>query len=465
MADRSLLRTSISEVAPLIQRGDVSPVELAEASLAEIERSNPVLNAFRTTTPDRALSQARAAEDAIRRGEYRGPLHGIPLAVKDLMDMQGETTPAGSRVLADKVATEDSEVVRLLDAAGAVIVGKTHMPEFAFSPASNNAHYGPVANPWNHAHDTGGSSSGSGAAVAAGLVLGATGSDTGGSIRMPSTLCGIAGIKPTFGRVSGRGAATLSWSLDHMGPMCHSVIDAAIMLQIMAGYDPGDPRTRRVAVDDYPAAVDKGVDGLKIGVLTDDGAGPMGTAAVMEGLQSGADALAGAGATLVEVAIPELSALSALYGTLLVIEAAAAYEDFLKNRLDELGDFARDRMLVAYAYSPMTFVRGQQARTILRDRVTERMADLDLLILPGMPHEAPPIGVVQSNTRFTGAFNALGWPAMAVPVGIGENNLPVATQIVGRPWMESLVFRAARVIERDGPWKGRQAPDIGVTAS
>lgn len=462
MADAALLRRSIAEVGRLIQSGDVSPVELTELSLAEIERANPVLNAFRTTTPDRALTQARAAADEIRAGGYRGPLHGIPVAVKDLMDMRGETTPAGSKVLADQVASEDSEVVRLLDEAGAVIVGKTSMPEFAFSPASNNAHYGPVPNPWDLSRDSGGSSSGSGAAVAAGLVLGATGSDTGGSIRMPSTLCGIAGIKPTFGRVSGRGAATLSWSLDHMGPMTRTVDDAAIMLKVMAGVDPGDPRTRRVPVDDYPAAVEHGVAGLRVGVLTEDGMGSLGTPAVIEGLRSGGAALEAAGASVVEVAIPELSELSALYGTILVVEAAAAYEHFLKHRLDELGDFARDRMLVSFAYSPMTFVRAQQARTILRERVAERLAGVDVLATPGMPHEAPPLGVVESNTRFTGAFNALGWPAMVVPVGLGAGGLPVAVQLAARPWLETLVFRAARVVERDGPWKGKQPPAVAA---
>lgn len=463
MADASLLRTSIAEVAPRIRSGEVSPVELAELSLARIEVANPILNAFRTTTPERAMAQARAAEDQIRRGEYRGPLHGIPIAIKDLMDMRGETTPAGSIVLADKVAAEDSEVVRLLDEAGAVIVGKTNMPEFAFSPGSNNSHYGPVPNPWDYSRDAGGSSSGSGAAVATGLVLGATGSDTGGSIRMPSTLCGIAGIKPTFGRVSGRGTATLSWSLDHMGPMTHTVEDAAIMLRIMAGFDPGDPRTRRVPVDNYPDAVERGVSGVRVGVLTDDGMGALGTPAVLQGLRDGVAALAAAGAEVVEIAIPEIADIAALYGTIVTIEAAAAYEEFLRNRLDDLDGFVRDRMSVAYAYSATAFVRAQQARTILRAQITERLSGVDLLATPGMPHEAPPLGVVESNTRFTGPFNALGWPAMVVPVGLGAGGLPVAIQLAGRPWMESLVFSASRVVERDGPWQGKQPPEVART--
>jgi aspartyl-tRNA(Asn)/glutamyl-tRNA(Gln) amidotransferase subunit A len=401
------------------------------------------------------MAQARAAEAEIRAGNYRGPLHGVPLAVKDLMDVAGETTPAGSKVLADRIATEDSEVVRLLDAAGGVLTGKTSMPEFAYSPASNNQHYGPVPNPWNHAHDSAGSSSGSGAALAANLVYGATGSDTGGSIRMPAAACGVVGLKPTFGRVSGRGAVPLSWSLDHIGPMARTVLDTALMLEVMAGFDPGDPRTRRVAPDTYTSAVESGVSGMRVAVLTDDGAGPLGTPGVLAGMQVGVAALEAAGADIAEVAIPELADLTALYGMLLTMEAVAYFEPYLRDRPGDLGEFARDRLLTAYGYSPATFVKGERARTVLRERVKQHMEGFDLLALPGMPHEAPPLGIVQSNTRFTGPFNALGWPAIVVPTGFGADNLPVAIQLVARPWLETTVLAAARVVERDGPWGKR----------
>jgi aspartyl-tRNA(Asn)/glutamyl-tRNA(Gln) amidotransferase subunit A len=457
MADASILRESIATVSKLIRTGEVSPVELTNQSLAAIQASQPTLNAFRTTMPERALAQARAVEDDIRAGNYRGPLHGIPLAVKDLMDVAGETSPAGSKVLANRVASEDSEVVRLLGAAGAVLTGKTSMPEFAYSPASNNQHYGPVPNPWNHQHDSAGSSSGSGAAVAANLVYGATGSDTGGSIRMPASVCGIVGFKPTFGRVSGRGAVTLSWSLDHIGPMARTVMDTALMLEAMAGYDAGDPRTRRVAPDVYSAAVEGGVQGLRVAVLTDDGGGPLGTPGVMTGMRAGVAALSAAGASVSEVAIPELSDLTALYGVLLTLEAVTYYETYLRERPGDLGEFARDRLLTAYAYSPTTFVKGQRARAVLRKRVNDRLQGFDVLALPGMPHEAPLLGVVGSNTRFTGPFNALGWPAIVVPTGFGANNLPVALQLVARPWLETTLLAAARVVERDGPWGTRPA--------
>jgi aspartyl-tRNA(Asn)/glutamyl-tRNA(Gln) amidotransferase subunit A len=379
----------------------------------------------------------------------------MPIAVKDLMDVAGETTPAGSKVLADQVATEDSEAVRLLLEAGAVITGKTSMPEFAFSPASNNQHYGPVPNPWNAERDSGGSSSGSGAAVASGLVYGATGSDTGGSIRMPASVCGIVGLKPTFGRVSAAGAVSLSWSLDHIGPMTRTVLDAAIMLDVLAGYDAGDSRTRRVPAGGYAEAVEGGVEGLRVALVTDDGGGSMGTPGVMAGLAAGIETLTANGATVEEVAVPEMVDLSALYGALLVIEAAAYYERFLRDRPDDLGEFARDRLLLAYAYSPAFFVQGSQARAALRSRIEERLAGFDLVAVPGMPHEAPPLGVVQQNTRYTGPFNALGWPAIVVPVDLGADGLPVAIQLAARPWQEPLVLRAGRVVERDGPWQGR----------
>jgi aspartyl-tRNA(Asn)/glutamyl-tRNA(Gln) amidotransferase subunit A len=455
MADRSLLRRPLHEVAPLIQQRELSPVELTTLSLEAIEQTNPTQNSFRLVMAERALEAARTAEAEIAGGAYRGPLHGMPIAVKDLMDIAGETTAAGSKVLADRVATEDSEAVRLLREAGAVITGKTSMPEFAFSPASNNQHYGPVPNPWNAERDSGGSSSGSGAAVASGLVYGATGSDTGGSIRMPATLCGIVGLKPTFGRVSAAGAVTLSWSLDHIGPMTRTVLDAAIMLDVLAGYDAGDARTRRVPAGGYADAVEGGVAGLRVALISDDGGGTMGTPAVLNGLAAGVATLEAAGASVEQVVVPEMAEFSALYGALLVIEAAAYYERFLRERPDDLGEFARDRLLLAYAYSPAFFVQGSQARAALRRRIEERLAGYDLVVVPGMPHEAPPIGVVQQNTRYTGPFNALGWPAIVVPVGLGADNLPVAIQIAARPWQEPLVIRAGRVVERDGPWQGR----------
>lgn len=459
MPDSNLLGKSLAEIAVLIERREVSSAELTNLSLEAIGRHNPDLNAFITVLADRANSAAEAADADIAAGQYRGPLHGVPLAVKDLMAMAGTHTRAGSKVLGDELDTEDSEAVSRLQQAGAIITGKTHMPEFAYWPASSNEHYGPVHNPWNLAHDTGGSSSGSGSAVAAGLVFGATGSDTGGSIRMPAALCGLVGLKPTFGLVSGRGAVSLAWSLDHVGPMTRTVRDAALMLNVMAGYDPGDSRTVQRPAQDYTAALDAGVSGLRVAVASADGAGTMGTEAVLAGMAAGAAALERAGAVVSDIALPELSDLTALNSAILSIEACAYHEHLLRDRLDELGSIARERMLGAYSFSPTSFVQFQQARAVLRRQLQEKLEDFDLLVLPGMANEAPPLGENRTNTRFTGPFNALGWPAMVVPTGNGEGNLPVSMQIVAGPWQESRIFRAATVVERDVPWTaGSVAP-------
>jgi aspartyl-tRNA(Asn)/glutamyl-tRNA(Gln) amidotransferase subunit A len=455
VATSEILQQSLSELAGLIARRDVSPVEATEACLRQIETHDSEINAFRLVLGERALERARTAEAEIAAGGYRGPLHGVPVAIKDLMDMRGTTTPAGSLVLAGRVAEEDSAVVELLEQAGALILGKTHMPEFAYSPASNNAHYGVVQNPWNRERDTGGSSSGSGAALAAGMCFGATGSDTGGSIRMPSALCGLAGIKPTHGRVSAFGAQTLSWSLDHIGPMARTVRDCALMLDAMAGYDPRDSRTRRVPAGGYAAALDQGVAGLRIAKIVDDGWNDeYPTPAVRRGVDACAEALGAAGAVVEELALPELRDLNTINLVILNVEAAAYYEAFLRDRWDDVSQWSRDRLIGAYALSPVDFVQAQQARAALRRRVKELTAGFDLLALPGVPHEAPLIGVVEQNGRYCGPFNCLGWPAMVVPSGLGEHGLPVSLQLVGKPWREAAVLRAAYLAERHGPWQG-----------
>lgn len=458
MSSGDLLQQPLSDIASQVRHRQVSSAELVDLSLAAIEQHNPTLNAFITVLDQEARQAAAEADREVADGNYRGPLHGVPVAVKDLMGMRGTHTRAGSIVLGDEPDAEDSETVRRLREAGAVIVGKTHMPEFAYSPASNNHHYGPVRNPWNLEHDTGGSSSGSGSAVAAGLVYGATGSDTGGSIRMPAALCGLVGLKPTFGLVSARGAVSLSWSLDHIGPMTRTVHDAAIMLDVMAGHDPGDSRTRPVPAGGYAFSVDEGVPGLRLAVLTDDGGGSLGTDAVLAGLNAGVKALEDAGMSVTEVGMVELGDIGLINQQILVLEATAYYEHILRDHPDKLGQWTRDRMLGGYANSPTAFVQLQQARAVLRRQIEEKLKDVDILVLPGMPYEAPPLGVNRTNTRFTGPFNALGWPAIVVPTGLGENGLPVSMQLVGQPWTERMLFAAARVVERDGPWQGGRRP-------
>jgi Asp-tRNA(Asn)/Glu-tRNA(Gln) amidotransferase A subunit family amidase len=447
----------LHEVARAIASGTVSPVALTDALLARIAEHDPKLNAFQIVLADQARAAAAAAAREIAAGRNRGPLHGVPVAVKDLLATAGVATTAGSKVLANWAPDEDATAVRRLKDAGAIVVGKTRMSEFAYSPGSNNAFYGPTHNPWRLERDTGGSSSGSGAAVAAGLAYAALGSDTGGSIRIPSALCGLVGLKPTFGRVSLAGGITLSWSLDHLGPMTRTVRDAALVLNVLAGHDPRDSRTRPGLAPDFTAGLEDGVRGVRIGAIRDDGSpldppDPEAIAAWEDGLR----ALRDAGAAVTDIDLPELEDLRVLGSTIINLEALAYHEPTLRGRPDDLGEFLRDRLRVAYAYSPVAYVQAQQARAVLRARCDELLTRFDYLSTPGMPYGAPPLGEPRGNTRYSHPFNGLGWPAIVVPTGLTSDGLPLATQLVGRPWDEAGVLRTARAIERYGPWQGKR---------
>jgi len=444
-------------VAAAIAAGAVSPVALIEVMLERIARYDPALNAYQMVLADGARVAAQEAEREIAAGHYRGPLHGVPVAVKDLLAMAGLPTTAGSKVLADWEPAEDAEAVRRFKEGGAVIVGKTRMSEFAYSPASNNAHYGPTHNPWHLDRDTGGSSSGSAAAVAAGLAYAALGSDTGCSIRTPSALCGLVGLKPTHGRISLAGAITLSWSLDHLGPMVRSVRDAALLLNLLAGYDPRDIRTRRGAIPDFTVGLEAGVRGLRIGAVRDDGSpGDPPTPEATAAWEAGLDALREAGAEIIDLALPELEDLRVVGSAIIGLEALTYHEPTLRNRPQDLGQFPRDRLMVAYAYGPNADVQAQQMRAMLRARLDRLWERIDLLSTPALAYGAPPLGEPRSNTRFMIPFNALGWPAIVVPSGLTSDGLPLATQIIGRSWDEATVLRAARAVERFGPWGGRR---------
>ena len=443
----------ITRVAQLLHAREVSPVELALRCLGRIEARDSELNAFQLVLAEDALATARDAEREILAGEHRGPLHGVPVAVKDLLAMAGVPTTAGSRVFGEWAPEHDAASVERLRDAGAVIVGKTRLSELAYSPGSNNAHYGPTRNPWNPAHDAGGSSSGSAAAVAAGMAYAALGTDTGGSIRIPSALCGLVGLKPTYGRASLFGGVSLSWSLDHLGPIARTVEDAALLLAALAGPDARDPRTRpgtEYSAD--PGELERGVAGLRVGVLRDDGTDmELGAPEAVAAWRAGLGALEREGASLVELPLPELAGLRAVASVILVLEAAAYHEARLRERPHLFGEFARHRLLFAYALGPTALVRAQQLRASLRRRASRIWDTVDLLSTPSMPDGAPPLGV-PASTRYTAPFNALGWPAVTVPTGLTPERLPLGTQLIGPPWGESLLLRAARAVERSGPW-------------
>lgn len=434
--------------AAAIRASTTTPTALLEAALARITALDSQLNAFQLVLAEQALADARRAEAELAAGQDRGPLHGIPLAVKDLLDMAGLPTTAGSKICAGLVAATDATAVARLRTAGAVIVGKTRLSEFAYSPGSNNAHYGPTANPFDPSRDTGGSSSGSAAAVATGMALAALGTDTGCSIRIPAAFCGLVGLKPTWGRTSLAGAVPLSWSLDHLGPLARSVADAAALLAVLAGPDPRDGRTLRQAAPFTPVGLEAGVSGLRVGLLRDDGSGqPPAGAAQLTATRRGAEALAAAGADLVELDVPELDRLRIIGTALLGMEAAAFHLPWLQTRLDDYGEFPRQRLLANFAYEAGAFIQAQQARTVLRRAVTERLAGLDLLVTPIHPGPVPARGV-PANNGLAIPFNCLGWPALTLPAGRDADGLPLALQLVAQPWAEATLLRAATVVEQ-----------------
>jgi Asp-tRNA(Asn)/Glu-tRNA(Gln) amidotransferase A subunit family amidase len=442
------LPETIASAAELIRLGELSPVELTERALERIATHDGELNLFQTVLADRAMEAARRAEQEIRKGEYRGPLHGVPIAAKDLLEMRGTVTTAGSKVRAEAESSVDAAVVELLDAAGAVIVGKTRLSEFAYWPGSTNPHYGPTRNPHDREHDAGGSSSGSAAAVVSGCAYGALGTDTGGSIRIPAALCGLVGLKPTFGRVSLYGCVPLAWSLDHLGPLTHTAEDAALMLEVLAGFDARDPRTRAGSgfrsVDVAKGAKD--LSGLRVGVMTADGSGQeLGSGETVAAWHASNRALADRGARLEEVDLSEMHVLWRVASLMLGVEASAYHASSLRTNYDMYGRFCRGRLVGAFAYGADDMLRAQRVRRTIRLKWDRLWDGVDVISTPSQPDVAPALGVAAS-TRFTNPFNALGWPAVTVPFGQGKGGLPLGTQIVGRPWDDGGVLRAAAAI-------------------
>ncbi|MFQ3662398.1 MAG: amidase [Chloroflexaceae bacterium] len=434
--------------AAALRAGATTPTALVEAALARITALDGSLNAFQLVLAEQALAEARRAEAELAAGQDRGPLHGLPVAVKDLLDMGGLPTTAGSLILAHTIAAADATAVARLRAAGAIIVGKTRLSEFAYSPGSNNAHYGATANPFDPTRDSGGSSSGSAVAVATGMALAALGTDTGCSIRIPAAFCGLVGLKPTWGRTSLAGAVPLSWSLDHLGPLARNVADAAALLALLAGPDPRDGRTLRPALPFAPEAPGVDVRGLRVGLVGEDGSGrPLAEEEQRAAARRGAAALAAAGAEVLELDVPELDGLRVIGTALLGMEASAFHLPWLRTRLDAYGEFPRQRLLANFAYESGAFIRAQQGRAALRRAISERLAGLDLLVLPIHPGPIPARGT-PANNGLAIPFNCLGWPALTMPAGRGSDGLPLSLQLVARPWQEATLLRAASVIER-----------------
>jgi aspartyl-tRNA(Asn)/glutamyl-tRNA(Gln) amidotransferase subunit A len=461
----ALTALSLWDAGESVRTRKVSPVELANACLARIERLNPELNAFITVTGDQALADARTAESEIARGKRRGPLHGIPIALKDLFDTAGVRTTAASAVFADRVPSQDAEVVRRLKQAGAVIVGKTNMHEFAYGDTSAQTHFGPVRNPWDPQRISGGSSGGSAAAVAARLCYGALGSDTGGSIRQPAAYCGIVGLKPTYGRVSTSGVVPLSWSLDHVGPMCRTVADAAVLLQAIAGYDPLDPNSIDSATPDYSKALGQKVSGLRIGIpraVFYEGLDPEIEHAVTEALQ----VVGRLTASTRDVELPA-------YRTLPVVgaEAYAFHAPYFTKTPELYQSATRQRIEAGSRVSASAYIEGKRELDRLRRAVAAVFSTVDLLVTPTTPilpqtvEEAvnrptvPPPGGVAPSLRNTQPFDIYGLPTISIPCGFSPTGLPIGLQISGPRLGEPHVLALAQAFEQATDWH-RRAPRV-----
>ncbi|HLY22696.1 MAG TPA: amidase [bacterium] len=466
MSVRHTALPSLADTARGLARREISPVELVHTALRAADRLNPVLNAYITVVREAALDAARAAERDIEAGRYRGPLHGIPVSVKDIYWTRGVRTTAGSRILTDFVPAENSAVVDRLAAAGAILVAKANTMEFAY--ASVHPDFGPPKNPWDTTRATGGSSSGSAAAVAAGLDFGSFGSDTGGSTRIPAAFCGLTGLKPTYGLVSRFGLVPLSWTLDHPGVLGRSAADVALLLQGVAGRDPRDESTSAAPPVDAPAPLGERLDGVTVAVLTnlmDADAAPEIRTAVRQSV----DVLAGAGARIREIAVPELAgeALEA-HMRILLPEASYCHRDWLATRAADYTDAVRTRLEAGTRTTAVAYVAALRMRERLRARIRALQQEIDLFVLPTTPMPAPPLGgsasappdveELKARMRRTAPFNLLGTPALSVPCGFSSEGLPIALQIVGRDFEDGLVLRAGHAFQTRTDWHLRRPP-------
>ena len=461
---------TLTALAAAIAAGKVSAVEATQACLDRVSRLDSRLRAFITLDADAALGRARALDADLAAGRRRGPLHGVPLAYKDLCRVRGLPTSCGTRTAEYFTSPTECTAVTRLTAAGAVTLGKLNMSELALGPFGDNPHHGNVDNPWKAGHVSGGSSSGSGAAVAAGLALGALGSDTGGSIRLPAACCGIVGIKPTYGRVSRAGVMPLSWSLDHLGPMARTVRDAALMLQVIAGPDPLDATSSPRPAGALVAALDGSPAGLRVAVPENyylDGV----TADVGAAVEAAARVLAGLGVGVHALRLPDPAAATDVANILARSESAAIHARVLRERPHELGAAVRSRLEVGLHVSAHDYLQAGRLRARLtREFVAEVFAEVDAVLAPAIPEPAPPLAAVTAGpadeivrrmgrfSRLTRPFNVLGLPVVALPCGVAADGRPLGLQIVGRPFDEATILRLAHAYEQATDWHQRRPP-------
>jgi aspartyl-tRNA(Asn)/glutamyl-tRNA(Gln) amidotransferase subunit A len=465
MRSDELAYLSIAEAGARLRRREFSAVELTDACLNRIEAIDGKLHCFITLTADLALQRAQEAEKEIRSGTDRGPLHGIPIALKDLYATRGIRTTCHSAVLENWTPDYDATAVSKLSEAGAVLLGKLGMHEFAFGGPSVDAPFPAVRNPWNTAHIPGGSSSGSGAALAAGLCYGALGSDTGGSIRTPSSHCAIVGIKPTYGRVSRHGVIPLSWSLDHAGPMARSVEDCAILLRAIAGYDPKDEASANAVVPNFLAGLKDGIAGLRVGVPRKNWFDEnLGTDRQTEAVFDQAlKVLQNLGAVIIDIDGSPFSLARKANQTILVCEAYAYHEKTFQATPTKFGSSVRRRMLEGAFLDAADYLAAQRARTLLNRQIRANFAAVDVFAVPGAARPPEAFEAMDPNEQnlrpsFTNPFNLTGLPTISVPCGFTAGNLPSGLQIVARPFEEATCFRVAYTYEQITDWHKQRPP-------
>lgn len=458
---------NITTLSRVLRKKEISPVEVVRAFLRRIEADDKKINAFITLLPRRALTAARRAEREILKGRYIGPLHGIPFAAKDLFFTKGIRTTCGSKILADFVPRYDAAVIERLSSAGAILLGKLNMHEFAYGTTSVNPHYGPVHNPWDRERITGGSSGGSAAALACSFVLLTLGTDTGGSIRIPSALCGISGLKPTYGRISRYGVYPLCWSLDHPGPMARSAADLAVAMNVLAGHDPRDPSTVRVPVPNYTKALAGDLRGIRLGVPDSyyfdclDGE-------VRAAVNKAIGDFKQLGAKVQPISIPHLQEASTAAFIALLAEGAASLEKWHHTRSRDLGDDVRSRLNLGTTISATQYLKAQRIRRKVRENFLTAFGKVNALLTPQLPITAPKIGqssvsigkvaeaVPSALTRFTRIYNLIGIPSLSLCCGFSSSGMPIGLQIAAKPFDEETVLKVAHAYEANTPWKSRR---------
>lgn len=452
-----ILTHSIAELT----RSDISPTELIQATFAQIERCEPQLNAFISLFHEESLQRAKEIEAEIHSGENPGPLSGIPIAVKDIIHIVGTETTCGAKNFVSALSNRviDATAVRHLKAAGAIIIGKTNLHEHAFGVTTENPHFGPTRNPWHTAHVPGGSSGGSGAAVAARLCAGALGTDTGGSVRIPASLCGIVGLKPTYGRIGGQGVVELAQSLDCVGPMCRTAHDVAILMNVLAGDLP--------PVADNTADLDKPIAGMKIGLHKTHFFENL-DAEVAAAVETAIQVLGELGVEFIEVSMPSVPDAHHAALTILMAEAAHSHREQLLARREDYGADVRELLEAGLELSALDYVTAIRARDAARIEFMEVSRDIDVLLTPATPVPAPPIsiGTDASNelrprlTQETRIFNLLGLPAISVPCGFTEAGLPIGMQLAGEWWDEKRLIHIAAAYQNATEWHTLHPPNL-----